>query len=262
MFVQQAMCFKDIWSDSVKLVRAFKVEADSSYTVHHQPLKFDENILIVVTEGNGHFEFDGFSDNLTAGDIVVLNTDGKPFNYNTIGDVWNFWWFEFSGNAERIQKNISLLQNRHLLDLCSKCLDFATIGDQKAASSVLGALLSLIKFALSEPTTENEHTVFSNAVGIINANLKTINVSTLSKKLHISERTLHDVFVLNTSCSPKQYILNLKFNTACFLLKNTNKTIGEISEHLGFSSPFHFSRFFSSKTNASPLKWRKKDRFD
>ncbi len=262
MFVQQATCLGDVWSDSVKLARVFKVDADSSYTVHHMPLKLDENILIIVTEGNGRLEFDGFSNNLTAGDVVILNTDGKHFNYNTIGDVWNFWWFEFSGNTEHIYKNISLLQNRHLLEICNKCLDFSIVGDQKAASSALSALLTLINLSLKDTTPENEHTVFNNAIGIINTNLKTINVSTLSKKLHISERTLHDIFVLNTSCSPKKYILNLKFDTACFLLKNTSKTIGEISEFLGFSSPFHFSRFFSSKTNISPLKWRKKDRFD
>lgn len=262
MFVQQAACFGDEWSCPAKLIRVFKVNADSSYSVHHQPLKFDENILIIVTDGNGRFEFDGFSKNLTAGDVVVLNTCGKCFNYNTIGDVWNFWWFEFSGNFEHIYKNISLIKNQYLLDICNKCLDFLIIGDQKSASSMFSALLSLIKLGLKEKVSKNEHTVFSNALEIIGTNLRTINVSALSKKLHISERTLHDIFVLNTSCSPKQYILNLKFDTACFLLENTNKTIGEISEYLGFSSPFHFSRFFSSKTNISPLKWRKKDRFD
>lgn len=49
---------------------------------------------------------------------------------------------------------------------------------------------------------------------------------------------------------------NVRFNVACRLLSETEKSIQEISDSMFFSSPAIFSRFFSSHANMSPVRYR------
>lgn len=257
MFVEQVICTNAQWSLSIKLNSVYKVNADNSYAVYHPPLS-EGKVLVITTDGNGFVKSCNCEENLSAGDILIFSPENKDFHYHTIGNVWNFWWFEFSGDLTFTQQKFSLYSNNNLLRLCRECSDSANVGDYKTASLILSAIITEIELCTKQiKNTDAQFALFNKATKTVSQNLSTINVSELSSMLKISERTLHSLFVANAGLSPKQYILNLKFNTACFLLKNTNKSVGEISEILGFSSPFHFSRFFTERSSISPANWRK-----
>ncbi|MDF1573068.1 MAG: AraC family transcriptional regulator [Bacteroidales bacterium] len=64
-------------------------------------------------------------------------------------------------------------------------------------------------------------------------------------------------FKSSTSHTPVEYLNNLRIQQACQLLDLTTLKISEISEQLGFSDPFYFSRVFKKSIGQSPKEYRK-----
>ena len=66
------------------------------------------------------------------------------------------------------------------------------------------------------------------------------------------------LFLREFGMTPYEYQLKNKINIAKTYLANTNMSIGQISEALGYSDQHHFSNLFKSKCGISPLAWRKR----
>jgi AraC-like DNA-binding protein len=63
-------------------------------------------------------------------------------------------------------------------------------------------------------------------------------------------------FKRQTGFSPKQYRLEIRHRQAKDLLRTSSLTIKEISERLGYHSPYHLSLEFAKRTGLPPTKWR------
>lgn len=59
--------------------------------------------------------------------------------------------------------------------------------------------------------------------------------------------------------TPYQYLLDRRFERAKFLLKNTARTVAEISAMVGFTTPSHFSTAFRHRVGVSPRAYRSGD---
>lgn len=258
MFVDYGIPTKAIWSEPICLHNVFRIKADASYLVPHPPLEQGEHVLVLVTAGNGHLEYCDRARFLAQGEVFLFSPKNKPFRYHTIGERWDFWWFEFSGQPPLLPETLTLGPQDDPFRLCHGCLDAVKNGEAQAASALLAALLTELCLLAEqhEPTSEQTE-LLTQALSHIRRHLADITVGQLATKLRISERTLHQLFVSHIGLSPKQYILHAKLDTACFLLKSTNKSMGEIADHLGFSSPFHFSRIFRERFGTPPSQWRK-----
>ena len=57
--------------------------------------------------------------------------------------------------------------------------------------------------------------------------------------------------------TPKTYLKTLKLKHAQNLLLNTEKTIGEIAEEVGYNSIYYFCNDFKKFTGRTPLQFRK-----
>lgn len=85
---------------------------------------------------------------------------------------------------------------------------------------------------------------------------KSISVAELARLSHYSERHFTRVFKKTYSCSPTEYIINLRINRACVLLKGSDLTISETAEKCGFDDVNYFSRLFKKRIGIPPLKYR------
>ena len=74
-------------------------------------------------------------------------------------------------------------------------------------------------------------------------------------KTHL-ERLVHDEF----ECSAVEYYNKLKIMKACFLLQNSESSIRDISEKLGFYDESHFTRFFKKSMGITPSNYRNTSR--
>ena len=74
----------------------------------------------------------------------------------------------------------------------------------------------------------------------------------------MSRTALYEKIKSLTGLGINEYILKVKMDKACRYLSETNMTISEISDHLGFSSQRYFSTAFKRSTDKSPSEYRKK----
>ncbi len=83
-----------------------------------------------------------------------------------------------------------------------------------------------------------------------------ITLSDLGNRFHVSHYYLSHIFKEQTGYSPMKYVVQLKIGEAQKLLMNTEKSIGSISEELGFSDNSHFNVMFKKYTGLSPTEYR------
>jgi AraC-like DNA-binding protein len=80
----------------------------------------------------------------------------------------------------------------------------------------------------------------------------------IASKLGIGYSYFRRRFKAQTGLSPKQYRIEMRHHRTKNLLLSSGLTVKEISERLGYSSPFHLSQEFSRLAGMSPQKWRRR----
>lgn len=96
--------------------------------------------------------------------------------------------------------------------------------------------------------------VFQYLSAHLSAGLK---IPELAAALNLPAHQLSRSFRQDTGMGLKEYMEQLLQKRARQLLLRTTLPIGEISELLGFSDPFYFSRFFKKFEQLSPREYRK-----
>ncbi|HZG56208.1 AraC family transcriptional regulator [Paenibacillus sp.] len=85
-----------------------------------------------------------------------------------------------------------------------------------------------------------------------------LRIDELAKETGFHRSYISDCFKKVYGVSPRDYVTKLKIRSAKQLLRNTDLTVSNIAERLGFSSPAHFSAFFANNVGEPPLKYRKR----
>lgn len=80
----------------------------------------------------------------------------------------------------------------------------------------------------------------------------------LAKIVNVSKSTLIQTFKTALHTTPLQYINHIRLEKAKDLLLNTDSSISEISEMVGFQSIHYFSRYFKSREQISPAEYRQR----
>lgn len=96
-------------------------------------------------------------------------------------------------------------------------------------------------------------TYYNYAINYIQANLyRRLRVEELTEFLGITQPHLYNIFKEKCRMSPKCYIDNCKINEAKKLLTETNLSITQIANSVGFHNVSDFSKFFKNKIGLSP----------
>jgi len=84
-------------------------------------------------------------------------------------------------------------------------------------------------------------------------------VSEYAEMLHITPKSLSNLFLKYHSKSPLKVISERICLEGERLLRFSTKNMNEISDTLGFVEPSHFSKFFKKHTGLSPIAYRRKN---
>lgn len=98
---------------------------------------------------------------------------------------------------------------------------------------------------------------FSSILQYIQHNYRTLTLKDLAEHFHYSEAHLSTLIKKNIGLNFIALVKKLKMSDAKDYLINTNLSIEEISEYIGYNSSNHFSRAFKNYYKISPQKYRK-----
>lgn len=83
-----------------------------------------------------------------------------------------------------------------------------------------------------------------------------ISIEELSAESNFSVRQFSRIFRDTYKMTPGHYILTLRIQHACSLLKNTTLSVSEIAFQSGFNDSNYFSRQFHKMFNVTPRDYR------
>ncbi|MCH8530495.1 MAG: helix-turn-helix domain-containing protein [Saccharospirillum sp.] len=84
-----------------------------------------------------------------------------------------------------------------------------------------------------------------------------VTLEQMAKLMQQSTRNFSRRFRQATSESPMAYVLRLRLERACELLRDTNLTVAEVGELCGFHNHAYFGRCFRQKLSLTPGDYRK-----
>ena len=83
-----------------------------------------------------------------------------------------------------------------------------------------------------------------------------ITIEQLCKALRLSKNRLYDLFHAHLGCTVIQYIIRLRIQKACALLRLTDEPVYRIAELTGMENYTYFCRLFKKETGLSPTAYR------
>lgn len=240
----------------------YYVTADTRYHILHHAMA-DSMVFLAALRGGGEIYPGGKKLVIHAGDVLIFHPTER-FEYRCVQAGWNFWWFEFrcleSGFPTIPPETVLPIPlSDTMLGLCRESLESLKLQDSKTASCLLAALLCLLQKEHRETAQpDGMPELFHRADQYIHHNLAAVTVSSTARHLNISERTLLNVFRSLLGISTVEYIQNAKMDMAHHLLTTSTYSIREISDRLGYTDQFSFSKSFLRHFGVSPGEYRKR----
>lgn len=108
--------------------------------------------------------------------------------------------------------------------------------------------------------SKNQYNVIKPAIEYVEENFRgsKISVSYLANKCGISEDYLKKLFIKKFGMAPKKYIIQLKINHACDLLRTERYSITQVADLCGYEDVYYFSRQFKKYIGVTPSVFEKR----
>ncbi len=233
---------------------------------HQQPLYASYSRLYYVISGSGMLVSDDESVPLEAGYVYLAPCGMKCGFYGTpsvtkvffhinlslpgeSGDV-----FEKFGHFVRLPRSLATLSN-----IKEWYLGSDKEGLLMLKGEIIGTVCEFLR-TVHEKYGQNKNysAAVISAINYIRTHLTaSLSVSEIAEACLCSKSTLAALFKNEVGQSVAKYIDDLLLSEAQTLLLYSDKSIGNISERLGFCDQFYFSRWFTKRFSISPTKYRK-----
>ncbi len=101
---------------------------------------------------------------------------------------------------------------------------------------------------------ESQYKAIKPVIGHISENFlrDDLSVAALAEKYQISESYLRKLFINKFGVPPVRYIIQLRINYACDLLRSGLYTVSRIAEMCGYGNVYYFSRQFKEYIGVTP----------
>ncbi|WP_129597218.1 helix-turn-helix domain-containing protein [Anaerophilus nitritogenes] len=249
---------------------------------------YDEDVLEVgycYSGDNKIFSFpDGKEYTLKEGEIFVYTTlnDVEYFqfiykncktisihlNFNTIRNVVNPIWedrvlLDWKANIHNIFKENILIIEKASYDLkqIAKQMDAISTDDMMGYMKLKLKTIEFLTTFLEEKMkhiNSEENEKISKAKEMIHDNLEKIpSVKELAMILNTSIYKLQKWFKDSTGDTVYEYIKKVRIEKAKYLLENTQMSILQITNEIGYENPSKFAKLFKNYYDMTPLQYRK-----
>ena len=131
--------------------------------------------------------------------------------------------------------------------------------DEQRLNSVSNIASMLVKYILLENMLKPDLSQsMQRTIQYIDENLdKSLSVKRISRDVNVSKSVLYKNFHSRFNCTLSEYINSQRIERSTLFLLNTDLSVDEISQKVGFSNASYFSKTFKKQMGVSPLKYRK-----
>lgn len=220
-------------------------------------------IIHYVYSGRGIFRVDGCEYEVGSGQMFLIKPNQLAYYKADSDEPWLYRWIEFNGSmAERVLAVFDLPvldDNEELLGNAIKdIVEGGSVPFEFLMQKLWGFIAALSHSFVEAPKAYSEEYV-KKAVAFIKNNVhKKVTVYDIAENIGIDRSYLSRLFRKYQNISPQQYIINVKMNAAAQYLKNTDISIAEAANSVGYYDYHVFNKIFKNHFGLSPSAWRKK----
>ncbi|MGL1935288.1 MAG: AraC family transcriptional regulator [Fibrobacterales bacterium] len=232
-----------------------------------QPISHSFYLMVHVIKGSGWFwTVDNGRSPVKESNLLIVSPDSVyDFGASTEGALVDF--ITLDGVLPNSLLDSKVLKEgiwefgstRKLISI----LELIALGDKESHFKAASQFMSLV----TDTHFENKYLVPQKGESKIQHLTQLIQKSPekqwdcqeMAKYCNLSEVQLRRVFKKEIGHSPKVYVDSVKMNHAAQLLKK-DFSVGIVSDLLGYSDQFHFSRRFKSILGASPREYLQQNR--
>lgn len=240
-------------------------EATTSFETYNS-IGRDDYYLMYIIDGQLTIEIDGSESTLKKGAIVIFPPE---YRYKYRGNPpAHYLYVHFTGSyADRFLEECGfnnlpcIIKNEFNIELNNKfnlmidtLIYNRPLSIQKCACLLQEILIDIRTDALNKldnsplkASLNHIHSFFTSKV----------DIPYLAGLENLSNSRYVAIFKNQTGKSPNEYIIDLRLQLAKSLLENTNMSIKQISERVGYNDQYFFSRLFKKHLGVSPQNYRK-----
>ena len=131
------------------------------------------------------------------------------------------------------------------------------IGKKHGYKSMMDTILRSLLITISRKVKENTTSTGLDYIAryLQDYYMENVSIKELANKCGYSESHFRLLFKNKFGCSPKQYILDNRYNHILLQLQG-NTPLEDVALHNGFKDYYQFSSFFKERSGMSPTKYR------
>lgn len=245
---------------------------------HSMPVRtIDEYVLLLCTEGEGWVRLGSMeAQAVRTGELLFL-PENVAQSYGCVpGGYWSYLWIHIAGDGaryfyDRFRSQMQKMNPRQIPVKISAqaCMDFkAVVEALKGAASFTDLLRTealayqflcdlISDSAFSDVSDSNEKLVQAAMKWLETTTQYHISLDELSALFGVSKYHLIRLFKRYEDITPMDYFQQVKMKKSCVLLADSALSVTVVSERLGYSSPYHFSKMFKLFFGISPRQFKK-----
>jgi len=231
--------------------------------------RIDEYQIVFISAGRGAFESGATGRQTIAAPTGFILFPGTWHRYRPHPKSgWTEHWIGFKGDyasslmqaiadpLDAVFKPDSAEELQAIMDRVRAALSADRASSRVAAIAETLAAVALLQRSLSPISRSPDEGKIAQARQTVLARCgERLDWKQLSRELGMSHQTFRRRFREVTGMPPFRYQREIRFNRAKALL-SAGRSVTEVSDLLGFSSPFHFSRAFRARVGQAPTQWR------
>lgn len=241
--------------------------------IHHRR-RFDENVLIMMTEGSLYISSNNVRFTLNAGEYILLPADEEHFGFRTSEGKLSYLWAHFRadcgfeaacGDSEYtylLPESAAISSSGRTAQLFRQLMDMSleenlyTRNMSDYALSLLLMELSQSHFRACAEKRELPPPVISAREWINNHYFLPFEVSQLADSLGYRADYLSSLFSRSMGIPIIRYTNRLRIKTAKTLIANYGVTIKEAAFSCGFSDEKYFMKVFKELEGMTPTEYK------
>ncbi|MCR4884964.1 MAG: AraC family transcriptional regulator [Clostridiales bacterium] len=237
-------------------------------------------------EGHGTLVFYDTPLEFNAGDVTCISQNVPHTTYSAKGSasLWSYIYLDpiallgkeiyslmddtFSMRSFLCSSNLLQSENQHpelswLFLQILKEMDAKKPGYEMIVRELSAALLSYLarlwnQTASKETSAKKDLHILQPAINYIHDHyLEQFDVNTLAEMCYISTTHFRRLFTAQVGTNPLNYVHQVRILESCNLLRNSELSISQIAEKVGYPTLSNFNRHFLSLMGCTPSSWRK-----